>query len=57
MNKYKIEYETSNPITGFQSERLIKIIESDTVYNAVASLGQLINKDYVIDVYYIEEVK
>jgi hypothetical protein len=36
---------------------LIKIIESESIYNAVATLGQKINKDYWIDVYSVEEVK
>jgi hypothetical protein len=57
MFKFKIEYETANPINGYQSERLIKIIESESIYNAVATLGQKINKDYCIDVYSVEEVK
>jgi hypothetical protein len=57
MEKYNIEYETHNPITGDRSDRKSKTIEAESRFNAIAALGQKINKDYCIDVYSCDQVK
>lgn len=55
MKKYEIEYETYNPISGWRSERLTRVIESESSNNALAALGQKIDKSHCIDVYRCRE--
>jgi hypothetical protein len=55
MLKFQITYETYNPISGWRSERLTKVIEETSANNAIAALGQKIDNKHGIDIYSVEE--
>lgn len=57
MKKFKIDYEVSNPLKADSLSKHTREIKAVTDYDAVAELGQIINRHYDIVILSVMEVK